>query len=229
MLFPPLAEMKGLFQGKPVQPEGDLWDHVMLVLRLLPQRPSFTLAFAALLHDVGKPRTRSNHHGRISFHNHEQIGSRIADRLCRGLKLSNAERDRICWLVTYHQYLGEAKRLREAKLKQMLAQPGIDELLDLHRADALASTGDTEHVDYCVSYLKNQPAGPINPPPLLTGHDLVRHGLAPGAEFALILETIREGQLDRRIVTKRDALQWVDRYLETGAWPDVAEAEHGQG
>ena len=57
-ILPPVVPMKGLFQGKPMQPEGDLWDHTMLVLALLPPDPSFTLAFAALLHDVGKPSTR---------------------------------------------------------------------------------------------------------------------------------------------------------------------------
>jgi poly(A) polymerase len=219
-ILPPLVDMRGLFQGKPVQPEGDLWDHTMLVLRLLPVRPSFTLAFAALVHDVGKPFTRANHHGRTSFHSHDQVGGRIADRLCRNLRLSNVERERITWLVAFHQYLGEAKKLREAKLKRVLAQPGIDELLALHRADALASTGDTEHVDYCAYYLENQPAGPINPPPLLTGHDLVRHGLEPGAHFAVILETIREAQLEGRVQSKREVLDWVDRYMATGSWPD---------
>jgi len=219
-ILPSLVEMRGLFQGKPVQPEGDLWDHTMLVLRLLPARPSFTLAFAALVHDVGKPFTRANHHGRTSFHSHDQVGSRIADRLCRNLRLSNAERERITWLVAFHQYLGEAKKLREAKLKRVLAQPGINELLALHRADALASTGDTEHVDYCAYYLENQPAGPINPPPLLTGHDLVRHDLEPGARFSVILEKIREAQLEGRVQSKRDALDWIDRYVATGSWPD---------
>jgi poly(A) polymerase len=219
-ILPSLVEMRGLFQGKPVQPEGDLWDHTMLVLRLLPARPSFTLAFAALVHDVGKPFTRANHHGRTSFHSHDQVGSRIADRLCRKLRLSNAERERITWLVAFHQYLGEAKKLREAKLKRVLAEPGINELLALHRADALASTGDTEHVDYCAYYLENQPAGPINPPPLLTGHDLVRHDLEPGARFSVILEKIREAQLEGRVQSKRDALDWVDRYVATGSWPD---------
>jgi poly(A) polymerase len=216
-ILPALVPMKGLFQGKPVQPEGNLWDHTMLVLKHLPPNPSFTLAFAALLHDVGKPSTRVLHHGRISFHNHEQVGARIADRLCLDLKLSNTERDRITWLVEYHQYLGEAKKLRESKLKRILAKPGIDDLLALHRADALASTGNTEHVDYCHEYLRVQPAGPINPPPLITGHDLVRHGLEPGAQFAIILEQVREAQLNRQIHNKREALEWVDRQLAAGA------------
>lgn len=218
-VLPPLAAIRGLFQGKPVQPEGDLWDHTMLVLKLLPPDPSFTLAFAALLHDVGKPPTKAIHNGRLSFHNHEQVGSRIANDLCRMLKLSNVERERVCWLVEYHQYLGEAKRLREAKLKRVLSQPGIDELLALHRADALASFGDASQIDYCEYYLREQPAGPINPPPLLTGHDLARHGLAPGPHFALILEKIRELQLDRIVNSKREALEWLDRQLREKGLP----------
>ena len=75
-LIPPAVRMKGLFQGKPMQPEGDLWDHTMLVLSLLPADPTFTLAFAAFLHDVGKPSTRLYQHGRYTFHNHEQEGAR---------------------------------------------------------------------------------------------------------------------------------------------------------
>jgi poly(A) polymerase len=212
-ILPPVVAMKGIFQGKPVQPEGDLWDHVLLVLRLLPAGPSFPLAFAALLHDVGKPATQAVHNGRFSFHNHEQVGRRIADDLCRHLKLSNSERERVTWLVEYHQYLGGAMRLREAKLKRILATPGIAELLALHRADALASVGEAPHVDYCEFYLREQPAGPIDPPPLVTGHDLVRHGLNPGPHFAAILEQVREAQLDRVVNSKRDALEWIDRRL----------------
>ncbi len=213
VVLPPVVAMKGIYQGKPMQPEGDLWDHVRLVLKLLPQEPSFPLAFAALLHDVGKPATRSVRNGRPSFHNHEIVGRKIAEDLCRKLKLSNQERERVAWLVEMHQYLGEAKRLREAKLKRVLAAPGIDELLILHRADALASTGDTSHVDYCEYYLKVEPSGPINPLPLLGGHDLARHGLTPGPLFATLLEAVREAQLDGLIHSKRDALEWVDRKL----------------
>ncbi|HEX3449573.1 MAG TPA: CCA tRNA nucleotidyltransferase [Isosphaeraceae bacterium] len=209
-ILPDLLLMKGMFQGKPIQPEGDLWDHAMLVLTLLPSDPSFTLAFAALLHDVGKPRTRHYHEGGYSFHHHEKVGARISDKLCRDLKLSNIEREQISWLVEFHQYLGEAKKLRESKLKRILAEPGIEDLLALHRADALASTGNTEHIDYCEYYLKIEPAGPINPPPLITGHDLVRLGLQPGAHFATILEQVREAQLEGQIQSKRAALEWVD-------------------
>ncbi len=209
-ILPDLLPMKGMFQGKPMQPEGDLWDHAMLVLKLLPANPSFTLAFAALLHDVGKPADAGTlSWADIDFTTTSRSVRRISEELCRDLKLSNAERDRINWLVTFHQYLGEAKKLRESKLKRILAEPGIDELLALHRADALASTGNTEHVDYCDYYLKVEPAGPINPPPLITGHDLVRLGLEPGVQFATILDQVREAQLEGQIQTKQAAIEWV--------------------
>jgi poly(A) polymerase len=222
-VLPPLVHTKGLFQGKPVQPQGDLWDHTLLVLDKLPANPSFPLAFAALLHDVGKPKSKGLKHGRTSFHNHEQIGRAIADQLCRDLKLANHERERVTWLVEYHQYLGEATKLRESKLKRILAEPGIEELLALHRADALASTGDASHVDYCEAYLREQPAGPINPPPLINGHDLARHGLRSGPQTKHHLEMVREAQLDRLIHSKKEALDWLDRQL---ALPPSESAPH---
>lgn len=213
-VLPPLVQTKGLFQGRPMQPEGDLWDHLLLTLSLLPHDASFPLALAALLHDVGKPSSRHiQDDGRVVYQNHEAVGGRIADDLARRLKLSNAERERVAWLVTNHQYLVEAERLRDSKLKQMLSRAGIDELLALHRADALSTVGSARHVDYCEHYLEHQPSGPINPPPLLTGDDLVRHGLKPGAHFARILEAVREAQLESRIRDKREALELVDREL----------------
>ncbi len=223
-VLPPVARMKGLFQGKPVQPLGDLWDHTRMVLENLPANPSFPLAFAALLHDAGKPDTKVLQQGRTTFHNHEQAGRVIAERLGRDLKLANAERERVAWLVEYHQYLGEATKLREAKLKRILAEPGIDELLALHRADALATTGDASHVDYCESYLRDQPAGPINPPPLVSGHDLARHGLKPGPRYKEMLELVYEAQLDRLVASKRDALEWLDRHLAAEATAQADQA-----
>ena len=75
-----------------MQPEGDLWDHVLLVLRNLPANPSFPLAFAALLHDVGKPPTKSIHKGRFGFYNHEKVGRAIAEDLATAATLERRTR-----------------------------------------------------------------------------------------------------------------------------------------
>jgi poly(A) polymerase len=225
-VLPPLVAMRGLPQHKPACPDGDLWDHTMLALESLGPAPSFPLAFATLLHDVGKPSTRGLKDGRMTFHNHEIVGRRIADELSRALKLSNAERERVAWLVEQHQALGAAKELRESRLKAILASPGIDELLELHRADALASNGDTAQVDYCRWYLANQPQGPIDPPPLVTGHDLQKRlGLAPGPQFKGLLDSVREAQLERVVGSKAEALEWVRRLLQ-GREPRGAAPMH---
>jgi len=203
--------MRGVHQGKPVQPHGDLWQHTMMVLEKLPPEPSFTLAFAALLHDAGKPAAKGLQDGRVTFYNHEHAGREIAEQLCRELKLSNTERESITWLVEHHQSLAEATQMRPAKLKRILARPGIAELIELHRADALATTGGTTQVDFCEWYLRHEPDGPINPPPLLTGDDLKAAGLEPGPQFSRLLDRVRELQLDSVLDSRARALDWLAR------------------
>ena len=86
---------------------------------------SFPLAMAALLHDVGKPRTVGRTADRYTFYGHEHVGTRMADEIARRLKLSNDERERIDWLVDKHQVLADARQMRPSKLKVLLAHPGI--------------------------------------------------------------------------------------------------------
>lgn len=211
VVLPEIEPMKGLPQGPPAAPTGDLWDHVMTVLDRLGPAPSFSLAFAALLHDIGKPRTLGRTPDRYTFYYHEHVGKRLAEEIGLRLRLSNAERERVAWLVEKHQVLCEARNMRTSKLKTLLAHPGIHELLALHRADAEASGKTTEHVDYCEYLLKEWSQADLNPPPLLTGHDLTRHGLEPGPEFKRLLDAVREAQLDGTVTTQRQALKLVER------------------
>src|SRR5438874_13267289 len=132
---------------------------------------------AALLHDVGKPRTVGRTPDKYTFYYHEHVGRRLAEAMGRRLKLSNPERERIEWLVEKHQFLCDARQMRTSKLKVMLAHPDIQLLLALHRADALASGRSIEHVEYCEHLLREWTQADLNPPPVLTGHDLMRHGV----------------------------------------------------
>src|SRR5205823_305864 len=116
--------------------------------------------------------------------------------ICTRLKLSNDEREQIEWLVEKHQILCDVRQMRTSKLKMMLAHPWIRELLALHCADAQASGRSTEHVDYCKQLLGEWTEADLNPPPLLTGHDLQRHGLKPGPDFKWLLDAVREAQLE---------------------------------
>jgi poly(A) polymerase len=211
VLLPDASLMKGLPQGPPSAPTGDLWEHTLRVLELLGPESSFPLAFAALLHDVGKPRVVGRTPDRYTFYQHEHVGRRLASEIALRLKLSNNDRERVEWLVEKHQYLADAQRMRPSKLKQTLVHPGIRELLALHRADALASGKSVEHVDFCEKLLREWSDAELNPPPLLTGHDLLSHGLTQGPRFKSLLDAVRDAQLDGTIATAREALDLVDR------------------
>jgi poly(A) polymerase len=213
-VLPELLPMKGLPQGPPSAPTGDLWDHVLRVLDLLGRDVSFPLAAAALLHDVGKPRSVGRGPDRYTFHSHEHIGRRLAEEIGVRLKLANAERERIEWLVEKHQMLCEVRQMRTSKVKVLLNHPGIRELIALHRADALASGKSIEHVEYCEALLEEWSAAELNPPPLLTGHDLQKHGLTPGPRFKELLDAVREAQLDGTVTSAKQALELVKKLLE---------------
>jgi poly(A) polymerase len=211
VVMPELVPMRGLPQGRPAAPTGDLWDHVLRTLKELGPEASFPLAMAALLHDVGKPRTVGRTADKYTFYGHEHVGARMADEIARRLKLSNDERERIDWLVDKHQVLADAKQMRPSKLKVLLAHPGIGELLALHRADAIAANHSVEHVEYCEFLLDTCPRDVLWPDPLLTGHDLVRRGHEPGPHFKVWLDAVREAQLDGTIATLEEALALVER------------------
>src|SRR5262245_47826678 len=209
-VLPELMPMKGLPQGPPAAPTGDLWGHTLRVLELLGPGVSFPLALAALLHDIGKPRTLGRTPDRYTFHGHEHVGRRMASDICQRLRLSNAERARVEWLVGMHIYLCDAPNMRRSTLKPVLAHPGIRELLALHRADALACGRSTEHVEFSERCLREWPPEELDPPPLITGDDLRVLGLTPGPRFKTLLDAVREAQLEGTVTTPEQARELVE-------------------
>jgi poly(A) polymerase len=209
-ILPELLPMHGVPQGMPGAETGDLWQHTLAVIEHLSEQVSFPLAFATLLHDAGKPRAFKREHDRYTFHGHEHIGRDMAERIGERLRLSNVERERIEWLVEKHQYLSDAPIMRPSRLKPVLAHEGIEELLILHRADALASGKALTHVDFAAAKLREWTAsGELNPPPLVTGDDLKAIGMKPGPTFKKLLDAVREGQLDGTISTREQAVELV--------------------
>jgi poly(A) polymerase len=217
LIEPILPEMLPTFtlpQGPPVAPTGTLWDHLLRVVEELREPVSFPLAFAALLHDVGKPRVFARTADKYTFHGHEHVGKQMTEVIADRLRLSTAEKARIAWLVEKHMYLADAPTMRLSKLKRILVHPGIGELLELHRADAVATGKSLDHVTFCEQMLRDLPPEELNPPPLITGEDLKALGLKPGPEFKRLLDAAREAQLEGRVTTREAALLLIGELRE---------------
>src|SRR5205814_9112597 len=118
--LPEMLPVTGLPPGPPSTPTGESWTHVLAAHDHLGSAPSFALAFAALLHDAGKPRTVGRTPDRYTFYYPEHVGRRLAEEIGLRLKLANAERERIEWLVEKHQFLCDVRTMRTSKLKMTL-------------------------------------------------------------------------------------------------------------
>jgi len=208
-VLPEVEQMHGVPQPGAFHPEGDVFTHTCRTLDALNE-PSVVLAFGALLHDVGKPHTIT-HTDRIRFNLHDKVGAQIARRVCERLRFSNEETDAIVELVAEHMKFMVVREMRESRLKRLLRSPLINEHLELHRADCLASHGDLSSYYFCKEKLASLKAEEIRPPRLLTGHDLIDMGYKPGPRFREMLERIEDAQLEGEISSREEAIRLVRR------------------
>jgi len=208
-IMPEVMAMDGVEQPEEFHPEGDVLTHTMLLLKNL-DHPSFELALAALLHDVGKPPTFSIR-DRIRFDNHCEVGARMTEAICGRLRLSNEQTERVADLVRDHLRFKDVQQMRESTLKRFLRQPYFSDHLELHRLDCLASHGDLTNWEFCKRKLAELGPEEIRPKRLLTGDDLIAMGYRPGPLFTKILTQVEDAQLEGSIKSRDEAVEWLRR------------------
>lgn len=214
-LLPEVARMQGVAQPPEFHPEGDVWTHTLMMLELL-DRPSPTLAWAALLHDVGKPDTFAVRE-RIRFDRHAELGAEMSARILSRLRLSTREIERIAALVENHLRFKDVRHMRPSTLKRFLRMEHFDEHLELHRLDCLASHRLLGNHEYVRAKLAEIPPQDLRPTPLLNGDALIAAGFRPGPAFTWILGAVEDAQLEGGIHTSSEALAFA---LERFAPPD---------
>ena len=207
-VLPEISRMKGVEQPPQFHPEGDVFVHTMLLLEKLSAGCSRTLAWGALLHDVGKPPT-FRVADRIRFDGHVDVGVKMAAEICRRLRFSNDDTSQILALVDNHMRFGGAPRMKESTLKKFLRLPAFEEHLELHRMDCLSSNGITESYEYAREKSRTMPPEAIRPRPLITGRDLIEAGYVPGERFKTILEAVEDAQLEGRLTSREAAMKFV--------------------
>ena len=219
------------------------------VERLLPRFPSFDkyfaelvsdghtrltlLKFAGLLHDIGKPSTKTvEPTGRVRFLGHNRRGAEMAVRVSDRLRLSSRGSDLVCRMVEHH--------LRPSQLSQNEALPtgraiyryyrdlggaAIDTIY-LSLADYLAAKGpnmrEPEWTDRCrvvghVLHTGLKPKSPKDDDTLIDGRDIMKtFALTPGPRIGVLLELVREAHADGDIGTKEQALDLVKSSIDSG-------------
>ena len=210
--LPEIAAMKGVEQPPQFHPEGDVWIHTRLMVEQLSAGAPATLAWGVLLHDVGKPATFKSAQetgDRIRFNGHVDVGVRMAKDIGRRLRFSNEDVDQIVALVANHMRFKDVEQMRASTLKRFIRLPRFGEHLELHRLDCLSSHKRLESYGFVSRVLMETPAEQIRPPRLLTGDDLLEMGHKPGPVFREILHAVEDAQLEGKLKTKDDALEFV--------------------
>jgi poly(A) polymerase len=211
-VLPEIAAMKGVAQPPEYHPEGDVWVHTLMLLDGLPPQPSTTLAWGALLHDVGKPptfRPASETGDRIRFDNHVEVGVSMAQEILRRLRFSKDETEQILALVANHMKFKDVGQMRQSTLKRFVRLPRFEEHLELHRLDCLASHGKLDAYHAVRDFLAATPEEQVRPPRLLSGDDLQDMGYCPGPSFQAMLRAIEDGQLEGSIQSKEEAIHYI--------------------
>ncbi len=208
-VLPEIARMQGVEQPPEYHPEGDVWVHTLMLLEQLPAGVSPTLAWGALLHDVGKPATFQRGPGRIRFNGHVEVGVRVAQDIARRLRFSNEETAQIIALVENHMRFGDVEKMKASTLKRFFRLPAFPEHLALHRMDCMASHGGLELYEYAKQRFEATPDAEVRPELLLTGRDLIEAGYQPGPRFKELLAQAEDAQLEGQIKTKEEGLDLV--------------------
>ena len=222
-IFPEIAAMKGCKQPPQFHPEGDVFQHTRLMLKLLPATASRPLVLSALFHDIGKPPTSEvDETGRIRFNGHDRIGAEMTEEIMKRLRFSRAEIDATVEAVRQHMVFKDVPRMRIAKLKRFMARPTFADELELHRVDCASSHRMMENYDFLLRKRDEFANEPIIPPPLVTGNDLIALGMKPGPKFGEILEAVETLQLEGTLRLREEAIDWLKReYFERRSRSDV--------
>ncbi|MCE0498866.1 MAG: CCA tRNA nucleotidyltransferase [Methylacidiphilales bacterium] len=222
-ILPDIAALHGVEQPPQFHPEGDVYEHERLMLSKIEQ-PNLELALAVLFHDVGKkPTAKVDANGRIRFNEHESVGADMTERIMTGLRYDNKTIQAVRDAVQHHMQFKDVPQMRASTLKKMMSRPTFLLELELHRIDCASSHGDLRHYDFLKHQIETMGPEQINPPPLITGHDLLAMGLRPGKEVGKILEAVQTAQLEGVVQSRAEALDLArnlaGRGTDTGPLP----------
>lgn len=141
--FTLLGDLKKVPQSPQHHPEGNVWNHTMLVLDNAAERKHLSknpkvFMWSALLHDLGKAPTTQVRKGKITAYDHDKWGEKLSIKFLKELINDDTFIDQVSKMVRWHmQILFVAKGLPFADIKRMTAEVSVDEIALLGLCDRL--------------------------------------------------------------------------------------------
>lgn len=213
-ILPELIEGQGMDQSH--HHIYTVFEHSVLSLKYCPSS-DWHVRFAALLHDVGKPKSRRFINGQATFYNHEYIGAKMVERIMKRLKFSNEDSFRVVNLVKNHMFYYNVGEVTAASVRRLIAKTGrenLKDLIDIRIADRIGSGVKVakpyklRHLEYMLEKVQNDP---VSAKMLkIDGNELMDFlGVPPGPKLGamidvLLSEVIENPELnDNELLRKR--------------------------
>ncbi len=212
VFLPEVSALRGQEQPPQFHPEGDVWTHTVMMLNAM-RKPDLRLAYAVLLHDVGKPGTAKFVENRIRFDCHAGVGATMAEDILKRLRLPNDDIKAIAFCIANHMRFMDVQRMRKATLCRLVGAPTFATELELHRLDCAASHGDMANHAFLVAFQAARRTEPVLPKPWVTGDDILPLGVPAGREIGRWKQKVYDAQLEGLVANRDEALAWLQEKL----------------
>ncbi len=218
-IIPEASAMRGQAQPPQFHPEGDVFTHTVLMLNAMPPHRPLRLAWAALLHDIGKPPTCRQTEARLRFDGHAAVGATMAEAVMKRLRMANDDIKAVTFCIANHMRFMEVQRMKRSTLLRLIGADTFPLELELHRLDCLASHGDLSNYNFLQEFIQARAAEPALPPPLITGRDIMALGIHNGPEIGQWKQAAYEAQLNNQFADQDAALEWLRQQLRAPGQP----------
>ncbi len=194
-IIPELEEGIGMAQNH--HHTSTVFEHNLSSLKHCPNT-QWQVRLAALLHDIGKARTKKITNGTATFYNHEMVGAKMVQKILTRLKFSSADIERIVALVRNHMFYYNVDEVTAASVRRLIRKVGegnLSDLIDLRVADRLGSgvakamPYKLRHLQYMMEKVRHDP---VSVKMLkLKGDDIMKVlNMSPGPKIGAILDVL---------------------------------------
>ncbi|MEZ5965418.1 MAG: CCA tRNA nucleotidyltransferase [Planctomycetota bacterium] len=211
-VLPEAAAMTGVPQPPEYHPEGDVLTHVALVLDAVADGDPVQ-AWAAVLHDIGKPPTFEVAADRIRFHGHDTLSAEMADVVLRRLHAPRELRESVVEICRDHIKFAGVMQMRPARRERWMRSPRFPAHLAFHRADCVGSHGKLDVWAQAQALWQALP--PEGPAPLCSGRDVIALGVPPGPRVGRLLRAVQEEVEKLDSADRAVALQILQRLVRS--------------